>query len=236
MLKLPKLIGHRGAAARAPENTLASFRAAADHSLTWIELDVYLTADSNLAIIHDRNLGRTTNGKGDVTKKKASDLSALNAGQGQGVPLMKEVVDLCVERELGLNIELKENLGMERETVKILRNILEAYWPETLPDPLISSFDTTMLKAAKSLLPHLPRGLLVEDLPQDWEEIAKKFKCQSIHLDQHYIDENKIRLIRQAGYLALGYTVNDPVIAEKLWQWGIDALFTDLPPAMDKVN
>ncbi|MCW9046120.1 MAG: glycerophosphodiester phosphodiesterase family protein [Alphaproteobacteria bacterium] len=235
MITLPKLIGHRGAAARAPENTLASFEAAADLGLTWIELDLYLTADSNLAVIHDRNLSRTTNGTGDVTKKKTSDLSSLDAGNGQPIPIFKEIIDLCIKRNLGLNIELKDNIGMERETVRVLRNLLEAYWPKNLPLPLISSFNTTMLKAAKSLLPHLPRGLLLEDIPPNWATTAQKLSCKSIHVNHHKIDESKIRLIREAGYLALAYTVNDPGIAEKLWHWGIDSLFTDLPPAMDRI-
>ncbi len=236
MLTLPKLIGHRGVAGRAPENTLESFETAAKLGLTWIELDVYLTADSNLAVIHDRNLKHTTNGVGDVTKKKISDLSDLDAGNGQSVPLLKEVIDLCQDHGLGLNIELKENLGMERETLRVLRNILEAYWPSTLPRPLLSSFAPPMLKAAKKALPQLPRGVLFEDFPQDWAKIAEKLDCQSIHAEYKTIDRNIIGLIHEAGYLALAYTVNEPEMAEKLLSWGIDSLFTDLPPAMDRLT
>jgi len=99
-------IGHRGAAGHAPENTLASFRKAIELGLDMTELDVHVCASGELVVIHDENVDRTTNSKGWVSKLSLTELKRLDAGAGETVPTLAEVLDLLKDRIM-LNIELK---------------------------------------------------------------------------------------------------------------------------------
>ena len=100
-------IGHRGASAHAPENTLAAIRKAAELGADMVEVDVQASADGALVIIHDAELSCTTNGRGSVYAHRLADLQALDAGGGERIPTAEEVIDCCVALELGVYFELK---------------------------------------------------------------------------------------------------------------------------------
>jgi glycerophosphoryl diester phosphodiesterase len=235
-ITLAPLIGHRGVAAQAPENTMASFQKAASLGLRWVELDVYLTRDNSLAVIHDRDLARTTTSAGDVTTLDANGLKRLDAGskfsptfKDEPVPTLAQVMAFCVGRGLNINIELKENLGLEKATAETLKALL----PQDSSSILISSFDPAMLEAAQQRLPNIARGILFEKLPRDWLKLAKRYQCYSVHCDQKPLKAHQVKEISQLGYQVAVYTVNNPERAQELWYWGVQALFTDLPNAME---
>lgn len=99
-------IAHRGASGYAPENTLAAFKKALEFDIDVIELDVHLTKDNHLVVIHDKTVNRTTDGKGKVADKTLAELQKLDAGNGEKIPTLQEVLDL-VNRKALVSIEIK---------------------------------------------------------------------------------------------------------------------------------
>jgi glycerophosphoryl diester phosphodiesterase len=117
------IIGHRGAAALEPENTLLSIKRAMDIGVDAVEIDVHLSKDKDLVVIHDATVDRTTNGKGPVSSYTVQEIKRLDAGKGETIPTLQEVIDLIDKRVL-LIIELKEE-GTERSVVDlVVRNNL----------------------------------------------------------------------------------------------------------------
>ena len=120
------VIGHRGAAAAAPENTLASLRKAKELGASWVEFDVKLTRDGVPILMHDERLERTTNGRGEVAQATLAELQELDAGgwfgpafRGERVPTFEAALGLCAELGLGINVEIKPCPGREAETARV---------------------------------------------------------------------------------------------------------------------
>jgi len=228
MISLATIIGHRGAAAQVAENTLASFDRAAELGATWIELDVRLTGDGKLAVFHDATLERTTNGRGRLDETDSHALCRLDAGGGEPVPLLDQALALARHRRLGVNIEIKGKPESARQTATALTEALTGH-----DEPiLISSFKAAFLTQTMVQLPHLPRGLLFKGLPADWQAQAQSLGAASIHCRNREITQGQVEAIKTEGYLCAIYTVNDPQRAEILWSWGVDSVFSDLPPPM----
>src|SRR5215471_7368769 len=142
MLQLPKVIGHRGAMAYAPENTLASFREARRRGATWVEIDVKLTADGVPIVMHDASLKRTTGVDRLVAETTRRELPDI-------VPTFEQAIDCFRELGLGCNVEIKPCEGREAETARIAATTLRRHWPTALPSPLLSSFKDLSLLAAR---------------------------------------------------------------------------------------
>ena len=168
---LPPVIGHRGAAAAAPENTLASLRKAKELGATWVEFDVKLTRDGHPVLFHDDRLDRTTSGQGEVALTTLAQLRKLDAGawfapafEGERVPSFADALALCAELGLGINVELKPCPGREADTARVALETLLEHWPERRPAPLISSFARVCLVVACEVLEHLahPERALAE--------------------------------------------------------------------------
>lgn len=234
MQPLPPVIAHRGAAALAPENTLAAFRRAAELGARWVELDCQLTADKVPVVIHDLRLGRTTSGRGPVCRRSFAELQGLDAGSwfesgfaSERVPSLAEALTEIARLGLGVNIEIKPAYGQEVETARRAMRVAAATWPAEAPPPLISSFARDALATSRAECPHWPRGLLATALPRDWRTALQDLGCATINLDHHRLSAERVAMIRQTGYAVLAYTVNDPVRARELWRWGVSSLFTD---------
>ena len=155
MLQLPKVIGHRGAAAYAPENTLASFREARRRGATWVETDVVLTADGVPILMHDNSLKRTTGIDRLVAETPRADLPS-------DVPTFEEAIACWGELGLGCNVEIKPSAGREAETTRAVVETLRRCWPSHLPQPLLSSFKDASLAAAYQTAPEFARALLIK--------------------------------------------------------------------------
>ena len=135
-LRLPQVIGHRGAAAAAPENTLASIRKAKELGASWIEFDVKLTRDGQAILFHDDRLERTTDGRGAVAATTLAEIKRLDAGswfgpafRGEPVPTFDEALMLCAELGLGINVEIKPCRRREAETAAVAMAALLRLWP-----------------------------------------------------------------------------------------------------------
>lgn len=228
-LHIPPVIGHRGAAAHAPENTFASFRKARALGCRWVEFDVRLAANGGLAVIHDATLERTTNGRGRVVDHSLADLAALDAGDGAGVPSLAQVLDLLAELGLGANVEVKAEGEAAAVTGALAAVACEQARRKHGLDLLISSFSPAALAAARGAAAFLPRGLLCDAPGRDWQANVEALGCISLHVQARCADRALAAAVHEAGYRLLAYTVNDPDRALALVAAGVDALFSDAP-------
>lgn len=236
-LHLPRIIGHRGACAYAPENTLTSFHAAADMGAEWVELDVKLSRDGEAIVFHDETLERTTNGAGLVAETDFRTLRELDAGSwfgetfvGLKIPTLEEALEVILQRNMGVNIEIKPCPGRELETAAVALDVASRIWPDDVPPPLLSSFQYVSLEAARDMIYEWPRsGLLSEDIPESWEDMADYLELRALALDGNQTPPEVIEQIVDTGRLVLAYTINDPVVALRLSQLGVDSLITDVP-------
>jgi len=235
-LTFPRVIGHRGAAGHAPENTLAGFRRAALFGIRWVEFDVALTRDNEPVLLHDETVDRTTDGKGRLAAMTLGEVRMLDAGswksaefKGERVPTLTEAFDTLRSLGLGANIEIKPTRGREAETGAIVARLVAAAWPESLPRPLLSSFKPESLIAARDVAPSVARGYLLNRLGRGWQKEAAALGCVSVHCSQRTLSRAAAAEVRQAGYRLLSYTVNDAARARLLFEWGVEAVFTDYP-------
>lgn len=239
-LKFPRLIGHRGAARLAPENTLGGFRRAAALGVGWVEFDVQLTADNVPVLMHDATLERTTNGRGRVREMDYETLAELDAGRwfaaefaGERIPRLDQTLDLLVRLGLSANVELKPLKGDEKLTAAAVAAILAQHWPKDRP-LVVSSFNHRALRAMRVVAPEWPRGFLVRKLDRSWRAQAEAIGSASIHCAHQYLTEAKAKAVKHAGYPLAVYTVNAAAVARRLFGWGVDGVFTDDPQAMAK--
>jgi glycerophosphoryl diester phosphodiesterase len=235
-IALPPVIGHRGAAARAPENTLAGFRKARALNCRWVEFDVRLTADGQPILLHDNRLERTTDGRGNVSALPLAAVRRHDAGAwfgpcfaGERVPTLEEAVTVLAELGIGANVELKAARGREAETGTVVADMLARLWPSELPGPLVSSFLPRALAAARACAPGIARGMLFRVIPKNWRAVVEGLGCATIHADHRPLSPAIAAEIHRSGYPLLAYTANDPGRASILFEWGVTSVFSDAP-------
>lgn len=227
-------IAHRGGGHLAPENTLAAMHVGAAQGFTMFEFDVKLSSDNVAILLHDDDVDRTSNGKGPAKAKTFQELSLLDAGSwhsaayaGEPIPSFVSVARYTRANGIACNVEIKPCPGREAETGAEVARLCAEYWQGAEVLPLLSSFEEPSLAEAQRVAPHLPRALLVEDLPADWEERLKKYGCIALNIDQKDATPELIQAVHAAGYRIAAWTVNDPARAKELLGWGMDAIFTD---------
>ncbi len=232
------IVAHRGASAYAPENTMTAFRRAVELEADYIELDVQLSRDGRLVVMHDRTVDRTTDGTGHVRSLTFKELRALDAGswfgasyRGERVPSLDEVLDAFAGK-IGLIIELKHpssSPGIERKLAYALSK-RHLDWPED-PGIVVQSFDTESLKEIKTLLPHTPvavlvsraRSLTTKDL-LEYREYADAIHTKLTGLSRPLVDR-----IRSYGMDVMGWTVHSRWNIAALAAAGVDGFMTDDP-------
>ncbi|MGO3738884.1 glycerophosphoryl diester phosphodiesterase [Marinomonas foliarum] len=230
-----KVMGHRGAALLAPENTLASIRAAADVGATWVEIDVYLIAEGGLVIFHDDTLDRCTDGSGLTRDARPMDMAELDAGSwfsdkftGEKVPTLLEALECVQSLNLGLNLEIKHDSTDVENIVPSVLAMLRDHWQDN-DKLMISSFNLAALELCYEIDAQRHLAPLYEDIPENWLEQLKAIKAYSLNCDYSRLTETQARAIKAAGYKLLCYTANDPKKVEAHWEWGMDAVITDDP-------
>lgn len=237
-LALPKVIGHRGACAYAPENTLASMKIAKDLGVEWVEFDVQLSSDGIPVIFHDDELDRTTNGTGMLFEKNLLELKQLDAGSWFGkeffqekIPTLQELLMFLAKLKMSINLEIKPSVGTDEETVCAVIETLK-YWPKELPI-ILSSFSWSVLALLRQKGINLPIAMLMHEWHENWADYAKQLSCISININQEIATQVRVHEIREQGYGILSYTVNDIKRACELFGWGVNGVFSDYP---DKIK
>ncbi len=227
-------IAHRGAGTLAPENTLAAFRRGHRHGYRTFECDVKLSTDGVAFLMHDTTLDRTTNDSGVAGDRAWAELAALDAGSwhsaafvGEAIPTLTTIAHFCITTGSLLNIEIKPTPGAEVLTGARVAAEAAQLWQGQPRLPLLSSFSVAAVAAARDAAPGLPRALLLDTLTPGWFEQAQALGCVAVVADFALVDAAWVERLHTAGLLAMAYTVNDAQVAERLFGWGVDALFTD---------
>lgn len=218
-------IGHRGARGHAPENTLLAINAGLRLGAGMIEFDVQRCGDA-LVVIHDHRLERTTNGHGRVSQATFDDLRALDAGAGQQIPTLQEVLDL-VSATCPLNIEIKSANGTATRVASALIDALDDGWK---PDQfLVSSFHLPELYEFKLAAPDIPIAALVCGVPLDWAAVASELSAVALNISAEFADERLIEDAHARGLQVYAYTVNHQDDMRLLRAIGVDGVFSDYP-------
>lgn len=236
----PRVIGHRGAARHAPENTLAGLRMAASMGVACVEFDVRLTKDGVPVLFHDDTVERTTDGRGRLGALTLARVRRLDAGAwfaprfaGERVPTLVEAIETLAECGLAANIELKPEEAQGAATARAVLAALRENWPRARPRPLLSSFDWSALATLAAEDASWPRGLLIRDPRQpQWRAWAVRLGAAAIHCGARGLDRAGFETLKAAGRPIAIYTVNDVRRARSLWNWGAAAIFTDNPPRL----
>ena len=219
-------VGHRGAKGYAPENTLASFRKALELKVDMFELDVRLCRSGELVVLHDETVDRTTDGSGAAGELTLSRLKKLDAGQGEKIPTLEEVLELAAGK-CGINIELKVENTEQPVAGIIARSVAAGVW--TYGHFLISSFDHDKLRRIGALDPRIRIGPLVTDIPGDFLKTARELRAWSVHVAKEYLNSGKVKEFHEAGLKVIAYTAYSSTEIGRLKALGADGIVSDYP-------
>lgn len=234
----PLILGHRGARTQAPENTLPAFRRALQAGADGVELDVRLTGDGHVVVLHDATLARTTDGQGRVHRHTLAQLRRLDAGSwfgpdfsGTRLCTLQEALDLLAGATL-VNVELKGSLwagpGLEGAVSKIVRA------REMLGQVLVSSFSTADLWRLRRVDDAIALGWLHGPGPAGWLRLlwARLLHLQALHPFHSTVSEAYVGRAHRRGLRVFVWTINKESQAKQLAAWGVNGLITDRPEEM----
>lgn len=215
------LTGHRGAAELEPENTLLSIQKAIDLSVDQIEIDVHLTRDQHLVVIHDTTVDRTTDGQGAVADFTLEEIKQLDAGKGERIPTLQEVIDL-VRGKVVLQIELKGPDTAEPVVRTIEKNNIEN-------EVLLTSFVHERLREARRLNSSLALGALWSNPPDDACEQAVDMGAIGIHIQYKNIDAQLVQKAHAHGLLIRAWNPDTVEEIQQIIDLGVDAIGSNRP-------
>ena len=230
----PRLFAHRGGGSLAPENTLAAVKLGQSLGYRAHEFDVKLTKDNVAMLLHDATLERTTTGKGRAADFTWQELAGLDAGawhspgfKGERLATFEAVARQLIANGDMANVEIKPTPGTGRETGLAVAREAAKLWAGAKTPPLLSSFDFDALMAAKEAAPELPRAWLVDKFTEaEWERL-EQLQAVSLNTNHKKFDVADVARLRARGYRVMLYTVNDVAMAARLFEAGVDSLFTD---------
>ncbi|WGV98413.1 glycerophosphodiester phosphodiesterase family protein [Vibrio sp. YMD68] len=233
------IVGHRGAAALAPENTLSGINVAADVGIQWVELDTQLTADGVPVIFHDEGLDRCTNGVGNVEEHTLEQLKKLDAGSwfsssfvNERIPTLEEALKTCIERNVSMNLEIK--IHHERQVEPLVKRVVDVIHSVNFPfhNLLISSFSKSALKECQRRIPDVRRGYITEETSTDYLQEIQALDLYSVHVDQNVLTQAMAQSILTLNYELNIWTLNDPTKAQTFTNMGVTNIITDHPDAL----
>ena len=241
-MKLSAIIGHRGLASLAPENTLASITLAHQHQIEWIEADASILGDDTVVLCHDDTLNRCSNGQGPLLTINKDDLIKLDAGSwfseefaAEPMPTLAQALTLLSGFNMGLNLELKAQAGFAPcKTVSLIRPLIKKFWKSNKP-LLISSFDHDMLRIYRQQDKQQAIGPLYEQIDDHWHSTLVELNAISLHCDWLHLTPAQAQSIKAAGYQLVVYTCNDPESAQQLRAMGVDSIISDSPHLLGKL-
>lgn len=228
-----EIIAHRGASYLAPENTLAAVKLGYELGADAVEVDVHLSKDQQVVVIHDKNTKRTAGNNLKVSKTKVEKLRQLEVGswkdekyRGEKIPLLSEVFEL-VPANRKLVVEVKSGV----ETIFPLQKLIAASGIED--QLIIISFDRESIISAKQQLPEIPAYWLLHSFIMTSHdkaiEIAKEYNLDGLDVNYRLVDEEFMEKMEAGNLKTYVYTVNDIETAEKLYYLGVKGITTDRP-------
>jgi len=219
-------IAHRGAKAYEPENTLQAFQKALDLNSDGIELDVHLSSDGHIIVMHDETIDKMTSGKGDINTYTLAELKSFLIADGLQIPTLNEVFDL-VDKKCFINVELK-NADTSKNVVSLIEEyITEKGW--NYDHFIISSFDWNALKEVQNLNPNIPIGVLTEEDLDTALAFAESIQAKAIHSDFHLLNADNVRKMQEKGFWVLPWTVNVEEDIQKVKSYNVNGIISDFP-------
>ncbi len=219
-------IGHRGACGHAPENTLLSMRRALEFEVHGFEFDIQMSRDGEPVVIHDDTLDRTTNGKGSVASFTLQELQALNAGKGEKIPSLRNVLDF-VDKRCRLFIELKAE-NCTNAVADILKHYVSEFgW--TYEQLYVCAFDHLQLAAMRTLNPEIRTCALLVGIPVSLAAIATEAGAWAINPGVHHLNKALVDDAHHRGLKLITWTANAPEHIAKARALGVDGIISDYP-------
>lgn len=214
-------MGHRGAAGLEPENTLRSIRRALELGVTAVEVDVHLSRDGRLVVIHDDTLDRTTNGRGRVRDFTFAELQRLDAGKGERIPSLEEVAEL-VTPQAHLIVEVKAPVAgpVLTEFVRSQRLFERVH---------AISFWHPVVKAMKATEPRLRTGVLLVGCPADPAGLARAALADALVLHYAYVTPELVAQAHAAGLLVFIWNIDDIETLKPYLTLSLDGIGTNRP-------
>nr|WP_298169234.1 glycerophosphodiester phosphodiesterase [uncultured Pseudomonas sp.] len=230
---MPLIYGHRGAKGEAPENTLSSFQQCLAHGVRRCELDLHLSRDGELMVIHDPTLKRTTGHRGKVVEHDAEELVRYDARKGGPgwvqpcpIPRLAELFEKCDFEHWQLEVKSASKVRAAR-TVEAIAALAGRHG---LSDKVtVTSSSREVLSALKRLTPELSRGLVAEYAWLDPLKVAKHYGCDMLALNWTLCTPERLLKAQKAGLHVSVWTVNEPALMRRLADFGVDSLITDFP-------
>jgi len=219
--------GHRGAAALEPENTIRSVRKALDLGVDQVEIDVHLSKDKKLVVIHDERVDRTTNGRGYVRDLTLAEIEKLDAGKGERIPTLQEVIDVVRGKAI-LQIELKGQ-GVEEDTVNTVEE------NRIVDEVMLTSFRHPAVRIAKELNPRLKTGVLFYCHPVRVCQLALDAGANAIHPNVDFIDRSMVEEAHSLGLEVRVWNSDDEEQMRRLIALGVDAIGSNRPDLLLRI-
>lgn len=216
------MLGHRGAKGERPENTINGIRYALELGLKAIEIDIHLSLDEQLIVIHDNTVDRTTNGKGEVKKLSSEELRKLDAGEGEKIPFLEEVLDLFDEFSFTLFIEVKST-GCEKLLVELIQS------RELHHKVIVKAFNHRIIKKVKEIDPKIKTACLIYGLPVNAVNLIENSRADGISISVSTVDQALVELCHHHNYKVTVWNVNKKEDLETYTQMGVDFIGTDFP-------
>lgn len=212
-------IGHRGARAYEPENTLRSFKRAIELGVDGVELDVRETKDKKLVVIHDADVSRTTNGKGLVSELTLKEIKALETEKGERIPTLEEALDF-IDKKVKILIELKE-VGTEKKVLDLLKK-------KGLDNVIIVSFLEEALKRIRELNEKIETGLIYVR-HKNPIKAALELKANYLLPLYRFTHTANVQKAHENGLKVIVWTINKPEEVEEYKKKGVDGIASDKP-------
>ncbi|MFK8333152.1 glycerophosphodiester phosphodiesterase [Pseudomonas sp. BJa5] len=230
---MTQIYGHRGAKGEAPENTLTSFQQCLKHGVRRCELDLHLSADNELMVIHDPSLKRTTGRRGKVVEQNAADLVTFDARKGGPgwvspcpIPRLQTLFEHCDFEHWQLEVK-SASRTRAATTVLAIRELAQQHG--LLDKITITSSSREVLGAALELTPDIARGLVAEYAWLDPLKVAQNYGCNLLALNWTLCTPERLLKAQRQGLHVSVWTVNEPALMRRLADFGVDSLITDFP-------
>lgn len=222
-------IGHRGAAALEPENTLRGFRKAIEIGVDYAEFDIHRCKSGEIVVMHDETVDRTTDGKGAVAELTLQQLKKLDAGKGEKIPTLQEAIDCC-KGKVKMQIELKGH-GLEADTISLLVE-------NDVDDTLLISFLHECVKKAKEEAAaknvKIKAGIIIAGNPLNADEMAKVANADFVAANHFYVDGRIVEQVKKAGLGFTAWTCNTEPDIKRVLKLGVDMIASDKPDLLLK--
>jgi len=236
------IIGHRGARGEAPENTLEGFRYLRSLAIHRVELDLRLSSDNQLAVIHDDSIDRTTDSSGKVAGMTAKALGRLEAfgdfpnggnKEGRGIPVLAQVLAEWPELQ-SIQLEIKSPRAEDLNLIADQLNLLIRRY-NLLSKAIVTSSDTRLLQTMQTRYSDIKRGYIAERFRRNPLSLARQFNCAYLVINWHRCNRRLVNKAHAYGFNVSAWTVNSAAIARKLKRQGVDSIITDVPSRLKTI-